>query len=81
MPPGFRFAPSLNPVLCVLDLDVPALVEPLFQQDPLTEHFIGFIGEPLGVPLGAGEPNGGGDKQEARRRRMGSLSLDDDATA
>ena len=71
MPPGFRFAPGLNPVLRVLDLDVPALVEPLFQQDALAEHLIGFIG----ISLGAGEPDGGGDKQECKKKTHG-LSVD-----
>src|SRR5258707_6224 len=82
-PPGFRLAPGLNPVLRVLDLHVPALCEPLFQQDPLAEHFIGFIGSRLGVPLGvplgvslsAGGPNGGGDKQECKSKTHG-ISID-----
>ena len=71
MPPGFCFAPGLNPVLRVLDLDVPALVEPLFQQDALAEHLIGFIRSSLGVPLDAGEANGGGGKQECKERTHG----------
>src|SRR5437763_8588950 len=70
MPPGFRLAPGLNPVLRVLDLDVPALVEPLFQQDPLAKHLIGFIRSSLGVPLDGGEANGGG-KQECKERTHG----------
>jgi len=71
MPLGFRLAPARNPgrVLGVLDLDVPPLVEPLFQQQALAEHLIlftrGLFGDYLGRGLGCwlgrpfGSPLGG----------------------
>jgi hypothetical protein len=76
-PPGFRLAPAIDPVLVlrVLDLDVPAFVEPLFQQDALAQHLIGFIWSRLGVPLGAGETNGGDDEQECKDKAHG-ISID-----
>ena len=78
-PPGFRLAPSFHPalVLRVLDLDIPTLVEALFQQDALTKHLIRFIGRPLGT----GEPKGGGDKQKCKEKAHDDLyRSNDDAT-
>jgi hypothetical protein len=63
-PPGFRLAPGLNPLLRVLDLDVPALVEPLFQQDL------------LGLSWALTGPTAAATNSNARRRRMGSLSFE-----
>ena len=72
MPPGFRLAPGLDPILRVLDRNVPSLVETLFQQDPLAENLIGLIG----VALGACEPSGGDNKQDGKNKTHGISSIE-----
>jgi hypothetical protein len=57
---GLRLAPPFDAVARIFELDVPALVEPLLEQEPLAENFVGVFG----FLLSTGKSNGSDNKQE-----------------
>jgi hypothetical protein len=68
--PGLCLAPSLDPVVCILQLNIPTFIEPLLQQKSLAKKFIGA----LGIPLSAREADGTDNQQQRNGKAHGGLS-------